>query len=148
MYKRLAWQPGESLLHLKAPMTKSLRSLPIMTLALCSLFSAAVVAGQTVVAQDSSTQTDNSAQNKNHAKTSDNQPDAKADRLTTANVRKAIIADKDLSMYAHNVKIITRNGTVTLKGPVKSDEEKQKVASDAATAVSQDKIVDHLSVKK
>ena len=39
---------------------------------------------------------------------------------TTAQVRKAIIADKDLSTYAHNVKIITKDGTVTLKGPVKS----------------------------
>jgi len=40
---------------------------------------------------------------------------------------QGLIADKDLSMYAHNIKIITRNGTVTLKGPVKSDDEKQKV---------------------
>ena len=51
-------------------------------------------------------------------------------------------------MYAHNVKIITTHGTVTLKGPVKSDEEKQKVVSDAAGVVSQDKIVDHLTVKQ
>lgn len=129
-------------------MTKSLRTLQVTTLALCSLFATAGIAGRSAVAQDSSTQPDNSAHNKNHAKTADNQPDAKTDRMTTANVRKAIIADKDLSMYAHNVKIITRNGTVTLKGPVKSDEEKQKLASDAATVVSQDKIVDHVTVKQ
>lgn len=93
-------------------------------------------------------QPDNSGHNKHHAKTADNQPNAANDRLTTQKVRKAIIADKGLSMYAHNVKIITENGTVTLKGPVKSDEEKQKVAADAAGAVSQDKIVDQLTVKQ
>jgi osmotically-inducible protein OsmY len=68
--------------------------------------------------------------------------------MTTANIRKAIIADKDLSTYAHNVKIITVNGVVTLKGPVTSDGEKEKVASDAASVVSADKITNHLTVKQ
>ena len=101
-------------------------------------------------AQDGAAQTspDNSARNKNHAHTADSQPDAKADRMTTAKARKAIIADKDLSMYAHNVKIITMNGTITLKGPVKSEEEKQKVASDVATVVSSDKVTNQLTVKQ
>jgi hyperosmotically inducible periplasmic protein len=80
--------------------------------------------------------------------TADNQADAKGDRLTTANIRKAIIADKDLSTYAHNVKIITVNGAVTLKGPVTSEEEKEKVATDAASVVSADKITNHLTVKQ
>ncbi|HZL27311.1 MAG TPA: BON domain-containing protein [Acidobacteriaceae bacterium] len=98
----------------------------------------------------SSAQPDNSAQNKNQnpGGTADNQPNATSDRQTTANVRKAIIADKDLSTYAHNVKIITKGGTVTLKGPVKSDDEKQKVVSDAASVVSADKVVDQLTVKQ
>ena len=91
---------------------------------------------------------DNSAQNKDQAITADNQAEAKADRLTTANIRKAIIADKDLSTYAHNVKVITVNGAVTLKGPVKSEDEKQKIASDAAGVVSADKITNHLTVKQ
>ena len=98
----------------------------------------------------SSAQPDNSAQNKNQNQggTADNQPNATSDRQTTANVRKAIIADKDLSTYGHNVKIITKDGTVTLKGPVKSDDEKQKVVSDAASVVSADKVVDQLTVKQ
>lgn len=90
---------------------------------------------------------DNSRNNKGQAPTADNQPDAKADRMTTASVRKAIMADKSLSTYAHNVKIITMNGAVTLKGPVKSEEEKQKVAADAASAVSPDKVTNELTVK-
>ncbi len=91
---------------------------------------------------------DNSAQNKDQGLTADNQSNAKADRETTANIRKAILADKDLSTYAHNVKVITVNGAVTLKGPVKSEEEKQKIASDAASVVSADKITNKLTVKQ
>ena len=91
---------------------------------------------------------DNSGQNKSQAATADNQSNAKADRLMTAQVRKAIMADKDLSTYGHNIKIITRNGTVTLKGPVKSEDEKQKITSDVAGVVSSDKITNSLTVKE
>jgi hyperosmotically inducible periplasmic protein len=91
---------------------------------------------------------DSSGQNKNQSPNADNQSNAKADRVTTANIRKAIVADKDLSTYAHNVKVITINGAVTLKGPVKSEEEKQKIASDAASVVSADKITNDLTVKQ
>jgi hyperosmotically inducible protein len=90
---------------------------------------------------------DNSNQNKNQNPTADNQSNAQSDRLTTAKIRKAITADKTLSTYAHNIKIITLNGAVTLKGPVKSEEEKQKVASMAANVVSADKVTDELTVK-
>ena len=58
------------------------------------------------------------------------------------------MADKDLSTYAHNVKIIVRNGTVTLKGPVKSEDEKQKVISYASSIVSADKVTDKITVKQ
>ncbi|GAC1423587.1 MAG: hypothetical protein NVSMB62_20080 [Acidobacteriaceae bacterium] len=91
---------------------------------------------------------DNSAQNKSQSPTADKQSNAKADRTTTAQVRKAIMADKGLSTYAHNVKVLVQNGTVTLKGPVRSDDEKQKVLSDAGSVVSSDKISDQLTVKQ
>jgi hyperosmotically inducible periplasmic protein len=91
---------------------------------------------------------DNSNQNKNQAQTADNQANAKSDRLTTQKIRKAIMADKSLSTYAHNVKIITTDGTVTLKGPVQSEDEKQKVASEAASVVSPNKITNELTVKQ
>jgi hyperosmotically inducible protein len=90
---------------------------------------------------------DNSNQNKNQNPTAENQSNTQSDRITTAKIRKAITADKTLSTYAHNVKIITLNGAVTLKGPVKSDEEKQKVASLAANIVSANKVTDELTVK-
>jgi osmotically-inducible protein OsmY len=91
---------------------------------------------------------DNSNQNKNHANTADSQTNAQSDRQTTQAIRKVIMADKSLSTYAHNVKIITAGGTVTLKGPVQTEDEKQKVASEAANVVSPDKITNELTVKQ
>ena len=91
---------------------------------------------------------DNSGQNKGQSPTADNQGNARSDRMTTAQIRKALIADKGLSSYAHNVKIIVQNGTVTLKGPVRSEEEKQKVLADAGSVVSAGQVSDQLTVKQ
>jgi hyperosmotically inducible protein len=90
---------------------------------------------------------DNSGQNKGQMQTADKQSNAKSDRETTAKIRKEIMADKDLSTYAHNVKIITTNGAVTLKGPVKSEEEKTKIAEIAASVVSANKVTNEITVK-
>jgi hyperosmotically inducible periplasmic protein len=90
---------------------------------------------------------DNSNQNKGQTQTADNQSNAKADRDITAKVRKEIMADKDLSTYAHNVKVITTNGAVTLKGPVKTEDEKAKVAELAANVVPAEKVTNELTVK-
>jgi hyperosmotically inducible protein len=96
-----------------------------------------------------STSPDNSAQNKAHTNTADQQSENASDRMTTKKVRQALMADKSLSMYAHNVKIITQNGAVTLKGPVNSEEEKQNIASKAAKVVgSPDKVTNDLTVKQ
>ena len=106
------------------------------------------MASRSAIAQDAASKPDNSAQNKGQDQTAQDQSNVQSDRETTAKVRKALIADKDLSMYAHNIKIITRNGTVTLKGPVQSDDEKQKVETDVAGVVSRDSLVDQLTVKQ
>ncbi len=52
---------------------------------------------------------DNTKQNKTQGMTADNQKEDKADRTTTQKIRKAILADKSLSSYAHNIKVITAN---------------------------------------
>jgi hyperosmotically inducible protein len=92
---------------------------------------------------------DNSAKNKAQSNTADQQSENSSDRMTTKKIRQAVMADKTLSTYAHNVKIITQNGVVTLKGPVNSEEEKQNIASKAAEVVgSADKVNDRLSVKQ
>jgi hyperosmotically inducible periplasmic protein len=90
---------------------------------------------------------DNSAKNKTQATTADQQSEATSDRMITKKIRQAIIADKSLSMYGHNIKIITLNGSVTLKGPVHSEDEKQSIASKAAEVVgSPDKVTNQITV--
>ena len=70
-----------------------------------------------------------------------------ADQDLTKKIRQSIMSDKSLSTYAHNIKIISQNGTVTLKGPVKSDDEKKTVMAKAvAVAGSADKVTDEVSV--
>ena len=70
-----------------------------------------------------------------------------SDRMLTKNIRKSIMADKSLSTYAHNVKIISENGMVTLRGPVRSDDEKRAVEIKAAEIVGQAKVTSELEVK-
>jgi osmotically-inducible protein OsmY len=78
--------------------------------------------------------------------TADQQKENTSDRMITQQVRKAIIKDKSLSTYAHNVKVITQNGQVTLKGPVRSEEEKKSVEAAAAGVAGSDKVVSQLEV--
>src|ERR1700733_1785465 len=59
--------------------------------------------------------------------TADQQKDNRSDRDITQQIRQSLMKDKSLSTYAHNVKIITQNGQVTLKGPVRSEDEKRRV---------------------
>jgi hyperosmotically inducible protein len=92
---------------------------------------------------------DNSAQNKAHNTTADQQSSTASDRMLTRKIRQSLMADKSLSTYGHNVKIIAQNGSVTLKGPVHSEEEKQTIESKAAEVVgSADKVSSQLSVKQ
>lgn len=121
------------------------------SLAIGALFAASLMAPFLASAQDqSSSQTttapDNSAQNKSGNYTADQQSGRKSDMAITRQIRKSIIADKSLSTYAHNVKIITRHGMVTLKGPVRSEEEKQAIASKAEAVAGADKVSNQLTV--
>lgn len=81
--------------------------------------------------------------------TADHQKENRSDRDLTKHIRQSIMADKSLSSYAHNVKIISQNGTVTLKGPVKSADEKNSVIAKAVAVVgSADKVTDQVTVKQ
>ena len=55
--------------------------------------------------------------------------------------------DKTLSTYAHNVKIITQNGMVTLKGPVMSEDEKQAIEQKAKVIAGSSNVTSELSIK-
>jgi hyperosmotically inducible protein len=146
------WRPGslETFVSVERFLMTFLRFTTVASAAIALSCLPGVHSAVEAFAQTGTAQTapDNSGQNKNHAETADNQVNAKSDRLTTQKIRKAIMADKSLSTYAHNVKIMTLDGAVTLKGPVQSDDEKQKVASEAAGVVSADKITNELTVKQ
>jgi hyperosmotically inducible protein len=78
--------------------------------------------------------------------TAEQQRENTNDRQLTAQIRRAIVKDKSLSTTAHNVKIISQNGAVTLKGPVKSEEEKQAIESKATEIAGSGKVNNELQV--
>lgn len=71
-----------------------------------------------------------------------------SDLKITQSIRRALIRDKSLSVDAHNVTIITKEGKVTLKGPVKSDAEKQTVETAATNVAGAGNVVDQLRISQ
>jgi osmotically-inducible protein OsmY len=69
-----------------------------------------------------------------------------SDLKLTQDIRRAITKDKSLSTYAHNVKIVTQNGNVTLRGPVRSAEEKASVEAKAAEVAGANRVKSELEV--
>ena len=80
------------------------------------------------------------------AVTADQQKMNAADRELAQKVRKAITSDKTLSTYAHNVKVIARDGMVTLKGPVRSAEEKSAIEAKAVEVAGAGKVTNEITV--
>lgn len=80
-------------------------------------------------------------------RTADQQKENQPDRELARQIRRSIVQDKSLSSFAHNVKIIAQNGVVTLKGPVRSGEEKTAVEAKASEIVGADKVTSQLEVK-
>jgi hyperosmotically inducible protein len=77
----------------------------------------------------------------------DEQAQSTKDRELARKVRRAIVADRSLSMHAHNIKIIAKNGTVTLKGAVRSEQEKSAVTAKANQIAGANSVKDELTVK-
>ena len=69
-----------------------------------------------------------------------------ADRDLTKKIRAALHDDTSLSTYAHNIKIISQDGKVTLKGPVRSDDEKSAVEAKATEVAGQGNVTNQLTV--
>jgi hyperosmotically inducible periplasmic protein len=78
--------------------------------------------------------------------TADQQKDNRSDRELTKQIRKSLVKDESLSTYAHNIKVIAQDGKVTLKGPVRSEEEKAAVLSKAAQVAGQGNITDEVTI--
>lgn len=104
-----------------------------------------------VGAQGTSAKPDNTKVNKRDRSkaepTADQQKENTSDRKLAADIRRAIVKDKSLSTYAHNVKVIVKDGSVTLKGPVHTEEEKKTVETKAAEVAGSAKITNEITVK-
>ena len=80
------------------------------------------------------------------AVTADQQKENASDRELTQNIRRALMQDKTLSSYAHNVKIVAQGGQVTLKGPVRTEDEKRTVETKAAEVAGAGNVTNQMSV--
>jgi len=95
---------------------------------------------------------DNTGVNKRDRKdsepTADQQKNDKTDLDLTAQIRRSITKDKDLSVDAHNIKIIAQDGKVTLKGPVASSSEKKAVEAKAAEVAGSGNVTSEIEIKQ
>jgi len=118
---------------------------------------AAALLGNAVMAtpqprQDNGQQTapDNSKTNKRdrdkNSPTADRQKMNPTDRDLAKRIRSAITDDKSFSTYAHNIKIVAQDGKVTLKGPVRSEEEKGAIETKATEVAGAGNVINQLEV--
>ncbi|HEV2618074.1 MAG TPA: BON domain-containing protein [Candidatus Acidoferrales bacterium] len=89
---------------------------------------------------------DNTKKNQNAGITADQQKNNSSDLQITRRIRRLVMNDKALSTYAHNIKVITRDGHVTLKGPVNSQKEKEAIAAKASEVAGQGNVTDEIRI--
>jgi hyperosmotically inducible protein len=90
---------------------------------------------------------DNTKMNKDQSSpTADRQKMNPADRELTQKIRKSIHEDKSLSTYGHNIKIIAQNGKVTLRGPVRSEDEKNNLQAKAVAVAGEGNVMNQLEI--
>ncbi|MEN6623567.1 MAG: BON domain-containing protein [Smithella sp.] len=100
----------------------------------------------TCLAQDADNTKANKRDKSQKEMTADQQGESKQDREITKKIRRAIVKDKSLSTKAHNVKVITKRGMVTLKGPVNTEDEKNIIEQKAAQIAGSDKIKSEIEI--
>jgi hyperosmotically inducible periplasmic protein len=111
---------------------------------------AMMVSGAALPATSQQTAPDNTRANKGDAQkgatTADQQKMNPTDRELTRKIRASIMDDKSLSTYAHNIKIVTQDGKVTLKGPVRTEQEKADVEAKAAAVAGATNVTSQIQV--
>jgi osmotically-inducible protein OsmY len=116
-----------------------------------ALLAVACLSAFTVAADNKKVAPDNSATNERdrsgETKTSGDQSNSPADLKITQAIRQALMKDSELSTTAKNIKVVTANGHVTLRGPVKTAQEKAKIDQLAKSAAGGAHIDDQLDVK-
>jgi hyperosmotically inducible periplasmic protein len=112
------------------------------------LLSASLLAAPVARYQDSQQPApDNTKTNKDQAPpTADQQKMNPADRAISQKIRKSIHDDANLSTYAHNIKIITQDGKVTLRGPVRSEDEKSALQAKAEAVAGAENVTNKLTI--
>ncbi|MBV9304109.1 MAG: BON domain-containing protein [Acidobacteriaceae bacterium] len=90
---------------------------------------------------------DNTKMNQQTQPTADQAKNNKSDVKLAAQIRRAILKDKALSTYAHNIKIVAQDGKVTLRGPVKTDADKSAVEQKATEIAGAGNVTNELTVK-
>ena len=118
----------------------------LLVLGSCLLLGASMPAKVMPPQDTQQTAPDNTKANQNTTPTADQQKMNPADRDLTKKIRMALHDDQSLSMYAHNIKIISQDGKVTLKGPVRSDDEKSAVEAKATEVAGQGNVTNSLTV--
>jgi len=80
------------------------------------------------------------------AATADQQKENASDREISQKIRSAVMEDKTLSTYAHNVKIIAQDGQVTLKGPVRTEDEKKAIETKAVEVAGEGHVTNQITI--
>jgi osmotically-inducible protein OsmY len=115
---------------------------------ICLVLASLLGSTQSVAAQTAPDNTKVNERDRQPPSTVDQQMNNQSDIGITGQIRKAIVDDKSLSTYAHNVKVITQKGKVTLKGPVRTPEEKTNIEAGAARVAGASNVVSQLAVAK
>ena len=129
----------------------ALPMIPTIKRTLLTFTSIAAMSFTSLAADESKGDADNTKKNERdrsgESKTSGDQSNSPEDLKITQSIRQAVVKDESLTMTAKNVKIITAGGQVTLRGPVKSTEEKTKIETIATATAGKGKVDNQLEVK-
>ena len=116
---------------------------------LCAVVVAGVIVSPSLSAKTQTPADNTKVNTRDRAKTAvtaDQQKENGSDRELTQKIRHALMQDKSLSSYAHNVKVIAQHGQITLKGPVRSDDEKRTVEAKATEVAGAGNVTNQITV--
>jgi hyperosmotically inducible protein len=118
----------------------------VTVLLLASMFAMPYAIAQSTSAVAPDNAKSNKVDTSNATPSADAQTNNPTDLDLTKRIRQSLMADKSLSTYAHNIKIVTVNGSVTLNGVVRSEDEKDAIEMKAANIAGRSKITDNLKI--
>jgi hypothetical protein len=155
LLRRYGWQSGQPKELREDTQMKNRKILRLLSLAAgiaaIDLSASELPGGNLFATRQQDPQPDNTKVNKPDSTkgtvTADQQKETPADREIARKIRQAIVQDKSLSTYAHNVKVIVRDGRVTLKGPVRNEAEKASIAAKATDVTGAGKVENELKIK-